>query len=58
MPRSKKLWLQAAKKEEQIFPNEPRKKKELINRALEFLPDDVQIWKEAVALEETEDGAK
>lgn len=57
MPGSKKLWLQAAKKEGDAYPDNPAKKKAILLKALEHLPNDLQIWKEAISLEETE-GAK
>ena len=52
MPKSKKLWLQAKNKESEI-----KKQKDILLRALEQLPGDVELWKEAVTLEDNE-GAK
>jgi hypothetical protein len=51
MPKSKKLWLFAAKMEDS------KKKKAVLLKALENIPKDVQLWKEAISLED-EAGAR
>ena len=58
MPKSKKLWMQAARKACEGDPSESKKRKlGVLKRALEHIPNDLEIWKEAIALED-EDGAK
>lgn len=42
MPKSKKLWLQAANRETD-------KRSEILLKALEHIPNDVDLWKEATA---------
>ena len=54
MPKSKKLWMQAAKKEEESHQKAEdgiKKKLETLKKALEHIPNDIDIWKEAIALE-------
>lgn len=50
MPKSKKLWLLAAKKEQ-----DPKLRSKILKRALEHLPAEVEIWKECIELEEPEE---
>lgn len=50
MPKSKKLWLQAARKE-----NDLKIKSQIFQRALEQIPNDVELWKEAIQLESPEE---
>lgn len=49
MPKSKKLWLQAAKKE-----LDPRIRIQVLKKALEQIPESIDIWKEVVSLETPE----
>ena len=49
MPNSKKLWMMAAKKED-----DPKVKVKVYRRALEHLPNEVDLWKECVSLEQPE----
>lgn len=56
MPKSKKLWLQAAQKEGDLYPKEANSKKlEVLRRALEFIPQDVDLWKQTIALAEKDE---
>ena len=56
MPKSKKLWLQAAQKEGDMYPKESNAKKlEVLRRALEFIPQDVDLWKQTIALAEKDE---
>ena len=50
MPKSKKLWMQAARREE-----DPKFKSKVLRRALEHLPTEEEIWKECIELEEPEE---
>jgi hypothetical protein len=43
MPKSKKLWLQASRKEQD---NEI--KKQVLLKALEQIPSDIELWKETI----------
>jgi pre-mRNA-processing factor 6 len=52
MPRSSKLWMAASRKETQN-----NIKSQIITRALEHIPGDINLWKEAISLED-EEGAK
>ena len=45
MPRSKKLWMLAARKEQ-----DPKLKSKILKRALEHLPNEVEVWKECIEL--------
>ena len=47
IPKSKKLWMMAAKKEDDI-----KTKIKVYRRALEHLPGEVDLWKECVSLEQ------
>lgn len=50
MPKSKRLWMLAARKE-----LDPKIKSKILKRALEQLPNEVEIWKECIELEEPEE---
>ena len=50
MPTSKKLWMQAARKEQ-----DGKLRAKVLRRALEHLPREVELWKECVQLEEPEE---
>ena len=50
MPTSKKLWMQAARKE-----HDSKLRAKVLRRALEHLPREVELWKECVQLEEPEE---
>ena len=55
MPRSKKLWLQAVKIEGNTDPVISKRKKRLIlERALENIPEEIDIWNEALLIEDVE----
>ena len=59
MPKSKKLWMVAARKAcEGGDPAQGKARKlEVLKRALEQIPNDLEVWKDAIALED-EEGAK
>jgi hypothetical protein len=46
MPTSKKLWMSAARKEE-----DTKLKIKILLKALEHLPMDLDLWKEVISLE-------
>jgi len=46
MPTSKRLWIMAAKRED-----DPKQRAKVFRKALEHLPTEVQLWKECVQLE-------
>jgi hypothetical protein len=55
MPKSKRLWLQAAKREEDSDPLiRKRRKRELLAKALEHIPEEIEIWRLAMELEDEE----
>ena len=43
MPKSKKLWLQASRKEQ-----DNDIKKQVLLKALEQIPSDIELWKETI----------
>lgn len=53
MPKSKKLWIMASRKEE-----DKEDKLKVLMKALEQIPDDVDLWKEAISLQEPEEAKK
>jgi pre-mRNA-processing factor 6 len=56
MPKSKKLWLQAAQKEFDQNPKDGNKHKlSILRKALEYIPSDVDLWKQTVALADKEE---
>ena len=62
MPKSKKVWLQGARKEYDSIvntnPKEAKQKKlDILKRSLEHIPNDLDLWKETINLED-EEGAK
>ena len=58
MPKSKKLWLYAIKKEgEGNTEDQKKRRSQILKRALEFIPNDLDLWKDAISLED-EDGAR
>ena len=50
MPKSKKLWLQAALKE-----NDLKLRAKIYRKALEQLPREVELWKACVQLEQSDE---
>ena len=58
MPKSKKLWLYAIKKESEGSLEDLKKRRlEIIKKALQYIPNDLDLWKDAISLED-ENGAK
>lgn len=52
MPKSKKLWLYALKKDSEINQGDVKKRRsEILKKALEYLPNDLDLWKDAISLE-------
>ena len=58
MPKSKKIWLIAAQKEQDSRPNDKTAKSGMLLKALEHLPNDIELWKEAISLEDSEGAIK
>jgi len=52
MPKSKKVWLLAAQTEYNYSNKDTRRKSEILLKALEHLPTEIEIWKEAISLED------
>lgn len=47
LPQSVNIWIKASQLE-----TEANKKKKVLRRALEFIPNSVKLWKEAINLKE------
>jgi len=59
MPKSKKLWLQAFKRVSEKDPLLSKKRKlEILAQARKHLPNEIQLWREAINLEEEIDDKK
>jgi pre-mRNA-processing factor 6 len=53
MPKSKKLWLFALRKDSEGNQEDVKKRRsEILKKALEFLPNDLDLWKDAISLED------